>query len=127
MKFARFRIKKNKMLYVGYPVYFETALKLIPPSPGTNLNDQLATQGLTLYEIDKGVCILGLEVPEIHISDRAYQSVDDGLRHILDAKKKVVAGLKALNANLSRFEIAPMEEETIWVENPEPYLITTGF
>jgi hypothetical protein len=45
---------------------------------------------------------------------------------ILSAKKKVVEGLKALGVDLSRFQIAPMEEELIWVENPEPYLISTG-
>ena len=69
---------------------------------------------------------MGVEVNEIHICDKAYQSVDAGLVQILLAKKKVVDGLKALGVNLSRFQIAPMEEEPIWVENPEPYLITTG-
>ena len=69
---------------------------------------------------------MGVEVNEIHICDKAYQSVDAGLMQILVAKKKVVDGLKALGVNLSRFQIAPMEEEPIWVENPEPYLITTG-
>jgi len=80
-----------------------------------------------LESIDKGVFILGAQVEEIHISDTAYQSVDDGLMQILVAKKKVIDGLKALEADLSRFEIAPMEEETIWVENPAPYLISVGF
>jgi hypothetical protein len=45
---------------------------------------------------------------------------------ILIANRKVLDGLRALGVNLSRFQIAPMEEEPIWVENPEPYLISTG-
>jgi predicted transcriptional regulator len=45
---------------------------------------------------------------------------------VLVAKKKVIDGLKGLGVDLSRFQIAPMEEEPIWVENPEPYLISTG-
>jgi hypothetical protein len=90
------------------------------------MNERLKNYGLILEWIDKGVYILGAEVKEIHMCDKAYQSVDDGLIQILVAKKKVVDGLKALRADLSRFEIAPMEEETIWVENPEPYLISTG-
>jgi hypothetical protein len=117
------------MLYVGYPVYFETACTILnSPTDESekSMNDRLNTYGLVLDWIDKGVCILGVPVEEIHISDRAYQSVDNGLIQIILAKKKVVEGLKVLKANLSRFEIAPMEEETIWVENPEPYLISTG-
>ena len=116
------------MLYVGYPIEFETACELVRGlgEYGSSTRSRLQTHGLDLYYIDKGVYIMGVEVNEIHICDRAYQSVDAGLMQILIAKKKVVDGLKALGVNLSRFQIAPMEEEPIWVENPEPYLITTG-
>lgn len=118
------------MLYVGYPIYFETACTILN-SPcdesDKSMNERLKKYGLVLESIDKGVFILGAQVEEIHISDTAYQSVDDGLMQILVAKKKVIDGLKALEADLSRFEIAPMEEETIWVENPAPYLISVGF
>jgi len=117
------------MLYVGYPVYFETACTILnSPSneSDTSMNLRLKKYELTLEWVDKGVYILGAEVKEIHISDAAYQSVDDGLMQILVAKKKVIDGLKALGADLSRFEIAPIEEETIWVENPAPYLISIG-
>lgn len=116
------------MLYVGYPIDFVTAGNLLRGCGeiGSSYRTRLQTQGLDLYDIDKGVYIMGVEVNEIHICDKAYQSVDAGLVQILLAKKKVVDGLKALGVNLSRFQIAPMEEEPIWVENPEPYLITTG-
>ena len=116
------------MLYVGYPIEFKTAGKLLQGCGefGSSYRTRLQKHGLDLYDIDKGVCILGVIVDEIHICDRAYQSVDTGIMQILVAKKKVVDGLKALGVDLSRFEIAPMEEETIWVENPEPYLISTG-
>jgi len=116
------------MLYVGYPIEFETALKLTQGLGefGSSTRSRLQKHGLDLYDIDKGVYIMGVIVEEIHICDKAYQSVDDGLMQILVAKKKVVEGLKGLGVNLSRFQIAPMEEKTIWVENPEPFLITTG-
>ena len=116
------------MLYVGYPIDFVTAGNLLQGCGefGSSYRTRLQTHSLDLYDIDKGVCIMGIVVDEIHICDRAYQSVDAGLMQILIAKKKVVDGLKALGVNLSRFQIAPMEEEPIWVENPEPYLITTG-
>ncbi len=116
------------MLYVGYPIDFATAGNLLQGCGefGSSCRTRLQTHGLDLYDIDKGVCIMGIVVDEIHICDRAYQSVDAGLMQILIAKKKVVDGLKALGVNLSHFEIAPMEEETIWVKNPEPYLISTG-
>jgi hypothetical protein len=93
---------------------------------GSSTRSRLQKHGLDLYNIDKGVYIMGVIVDEVHICDKAYQSVNDGLMQILVAKKKVVDGLKALGVNLSRFKIAPMEEEPIWVENPEPYLISTG-
>ena len=116
------------MLYVGYPIEFETACKLVEGCGeyGSSTRSRLQKHGLDLYDIDKGVCIMGIVVDVIHICDKAYQSVDAGLMQILVAKKKVVDGLKALGVNLSRFQIAPMEEEPIWVENPEPYLISTG-
>ena len=116
------------MLYVGYPIEFETACKLVEGCGeyGSSTRSRLQKHGLDLYDIDKGVYIMGIVVEEIHICDRAYQSVDAGLMQILGAKKKVVEGLKALGVDLTRFQIAPMEEELIWVENPEPYLISTG-
>lgn len=116
------------MLYVGYPIEFETACKLVERCGefGSSTRSRLQKHGLDLYDIDKGVYIMGVVVEEIHICDRAYQSVDTGLMQILGAKKKVVEGLKGLGVNLKRFQIAPMEEELIWVENPEPYLISTG-
>ena len=116
------------MLYVGYPIEFETACELVKGlgEYGSSTRSRLQKHGLDLYNIDKGVYIMGLVVEEIHICDKAYQSVDAGLMQILVAKKKVVDGLKGLGVNLSRFKIAPMEEEPIWVENPEPYLISTG-
>ena len=116
------------MLYIGYPIEFATACDLVQGlgEYGSSTRSRLQKHGLDLYNIDKGVYIMGVIVDEIHICDRAYQSVDAGLMRILVAKKKVVDGLKELGVNLSRFKIAPMEEELIWVENPEPYLISTG-
>ena len=116
------------MLYVGYPMEFATACDLVQGLGewGSSTRSRLQKHGLDLYNIDKGVYIMGVIVDEVHICDKAYQSVNDGLMQILVAKKKVVDGLKALGVNLSRFKIAPMEEEPIWVENPEPYLISTG-
>jgi len=116
------------MLYVGYPIEFATACDLVQGCGeyGSSTRSRLQKHGLDLYDIDKGVCIMGVVVEQIHICDKAYQSVDNGLMQILVAKKKVVDGLRALGVNLSRFKIAPMEEEPIWVENPEPYLISTG-
>jgi hypothetical protein len=116
------------MLYVGYPIEFKTALELTEGLGefGSSTRSRLQKHGLDLYDIDKGVCIMGVVVEEIHICDKAYQSINDGLMQILIANRKVLDGLRALGVNLSRFQIAPMEEEPIWVENPEPYLISTG-
>ena len=119
------------MLYVGFGITGDMALKLFDVDDLRSdtekfkfIDKKLASVGLVLVHIRKGVCILGSEVEQIHIHAAEYLSVDDGLRCILDAKKKVTTGIEKLQLDMSDFEIQKMEEDPIRVSRPEPYLIS---
>lgn len=120
------------MLYVGFGITGEMALTLFGLVNDNRsdtekfkfIDKELASVGLVLVHIRKGICILGLEVKQIHIHADDYLSVDDGIRCILDAKKKVTAGIKKLQLDMSDIEIQKMEEDPIHVSHPEPYLIS---
>ena len=115
------------MLYVGYPVSFETACKMfsIPEEvAGDVLQKTISEAGLKLSWIDKNLCILGLTVDAVASLWDTFVSVDDALILILQKKKEVTKCLKDAGVDLSELWIEKMEEEPELVFNPPPYLIS---
>ena len=113
------------VLYVGYPVTYETACELFGmPNNTPNLEDTIRKQGLELYRTDKGQYILGLEVHEVANLWGEFVSVEDGIVFILHQTKRVRECLRNAKVDLSDFYIECMEEEPIRVHYPDPYLIT---
>ena len=115
------------MLHVGYPVTFETAKSLFPWAEnmdGDEFEMILPTHNIGLWSVDKGLYILGLEIPELSNLWDNFVQVEDALILILQAKKTLVTALKESHADLSEFNIEPMEGEPKRVYNPEPYLIS---
>ena len=119
------------MLYVGYPISFETACKIFDEPYVVRfekiddiLQKRLAEHGLTLSHYDKNVWILGMSVKELMLTNDNYMQVSDALEIIMYYKRKVMDSLKEAGANLAEFDIEIMEGEPIRVTNPSPYVIT---
>jgi hypothetical protein len=112
------------MLYIGYPITEATAYKIFNQPSTADIHAYIRSKRLRLYEIDKGLCILGLAVKALHNYAPDYISVDDTIIAILNYKKKVVRRLQAANADLSDFELEVMEDEPIHVQNPPPMAMT---
>jgi hypothetical protein len=119
-------------MYIGYPITLETAFMMFgyrqpmeDAQPRYNvLREHLAKHDLDLYFYDKGVYILGMQVNEFHASNDTHYSVSDAFEVMIAYKNKVIAALKAADANLEDFDIEVMEGEPTNVKNPQPYVIT---
>jgi len=119
------------MIYIGYPVSFETACKILDEPHvvrfekiNHTIETRLAEYGLELYYYDKNVWILGIVVKELMLTNDKYMQVNDAFEIIKYYKEKVISSLKYMNANLEDFDIEIMEREPIRVHNPEPYILT---
>ena len=112
------------MFSIGYPITKATAYKIFNQPDPVNIEVYIRSKRLRLYEIDKGLCVLGLAVKALHNYAPDYMSVDDTIITILNYKKKVVRRLQAANADLSDFDLEVMESEPIHVKNPSPMAMT---
>ena len=115
------------MLHIGYPVTFETAKSLFPWAKNIDpieFEMILPTHNIGLWGVDKGLYILGLEIPELSDLWDNFVQVEDALILILQAKQTLVTALKTAHADLSEFDLTPMEGQPQRVHNPEPYLIS---
>lgn len=114
------------MLFVGYPISYETAcnfFKISVESSEGYLDRLVQDAGLVFQYVDKGQYILGLEVCIGNLYDD-FVDVDDSLVKILERKKDVITRIKKANIDLSDFMLQPLGEEASQsVSNPEPYLI----
>ena len=120
-------LKVNKMLYVGYPVSYQTTCNLFSVSEELReeeLKAVVSKVGLGFFWIDKNLCILGLAIREVNNLGHSFVSVDDSLVLILEKKKEVTRCLKEAGIDLSDFMIEKMEGEPQRVFNPMPYLIS---
>ena len=117
------------MLYVGYPINYLTACKMFSlpeDAPDALVLGTISKAGLTLFGIDKGLCILGLTVDDVGMLGDFFVSVDDALVLILQKKKQVTKALKEAGVDLSELTLEIMEGEPVRVFDPQPYLITSG-
>ena len=115
------------MLFVGYPISYETACKFFNLPEDTlpnNLNSRIQDAGLVLQDVDKGQLILGLEV-SINSGWDEFVGVDDSIMMILQRKRDVIHRCKDAGIDLSDFMLQPLGEEASQrVSNPEPYLLS---
>ena len=116
------------VLYVGYPIKYETACVLLRIPIDYNSEDSLIEAvkkaGLQLHSTDKGQNILGLEVDGVADLWTTFVSVDDAMIRILQTKKKLSDLIIKANIDLSDFMLEKMEGEPERVYNPSPYLIS---
>jgi len=115
------------MLYVGYPIRYETALRLFKLDDSTHWKDVLsiiAKTGLDLHPIDKGLNILGMTVKQVEYSAATYCSADDCVVAVLQAKKTVTELVQKAELDISELEIGFMEEESFVANNPQPYVMS---
>ena len=112
------------MLYVGYPITMTTAHALFKQPPTINIEKHIKGLGINLYDIDKGLMVLGYGVTELTNYAAKYASVDDTLVLILQYKKRLIDALAAASVSLEDFEIEHMEDEPERVRFPAPYTMT---
>jgi len=119
------------MLYIGYPVSYKTACEILNFKYDgedyqlyNKMKVHLAKHNLTLDYYDKGIYILGMYINELCVRYDNYSNANQAIDIIIYYKKKVIDSFKAVNADLSEFDIMIMEEEPKRVHNPEPYILT---
>jgi len=117
----------KKMLFVGYPISFETACGFLclPPDVSNETFDALfAKTGLDLHYVDKGQCILGLEIDTGDLYD-SFFTVDESIVQIIEKKKKLGELIAKAGIDLSDFMLQPIGHDPIRrVFHPQPYLIS---
>lgn len=116
------------MLYLGYPISLEEALRLfsLDKSLVSTFYHTEPVQAylkkknshLLFFYIDKGSCFLGLSLSDSFVEYETAVTEIIGLRRIL------LSELRNLGVDLSRVELTRIEEEGFWVENPEPFLMS---
>jgi hypothetical protein len=112
------------MFYVGYPITLETARALFKQPDAVDMQQHVKAHGLNLYNIDKGLMVLGYGLKELSNYGPKYVSVDETLILILQYKQRLTTALTISNIDLSDFDIEVMESEPIRVHNPPPYTMT---
>jgi len=112
------------MLYVGYPINLETACALFKQPESVDIGKHIRELGINLYDIDKGLLVLGYGVIELTNYGHRYCSFDETLALILEYKRRLMAALTAASVDLSDFEIEHMESEPERVYYPPPYTMT---
>jgi hypothetical protein len=112
------------MLFVGYPINYETACKLFHIPEGEIIKPIIQKTGLDFVSTDKGQYILGLQVKEVGDLWDEFVEVDESIILIQIQKIKLKKIIKNLGIDLSDFMLERMEGEPLRVHNPEPYLIS---
>jgi hypothetical protein len=124
------------MIYIGYPVNMEEALRLfkLPRTVDSfnpqwwkcseYINNEIIKYGLNFYYLDKGFCVVGIEVNN-NLGNIWYdhKNIDDCIIGLIQLKKLVKEKFESSGIDLSRIEITHMEGEDVIVSNPEPYFI----
>ncbi len=128
------------MVYIGYPLSIEEALRLCNLTTSFSENDYsnywndvnsklknyLKPYGLNFYGLDKGVYVIGLSIDN-HLLNMNV-NMDDFMITLITLKNKVKNGISRASIDLSEVEIeTDLEATPIVVQNPEPYFINYGY
>lgn len=114
------------MLYIGYPISYESACQLFMADGDEELNARIEKVGLGFHSTDKGQNILGLALEDFFCSSETFVKVDDAFMKILKAKKKVKELLKDARIDITSVPLCRFWEDEIpeFINDEEPYLIT---
>ena len=111
-------------------MYCEEACRLLGIAPAAaaasaSIDALAARTSLRLYFIDKGVCILGLDVPQIRKNYwEPVRGVDECIALIQLRKHEWLREVARLKLDMRAVTLAHMEAEDEVVENPQPALFT---
>ena len=116
----------TKMLYVGYPISYESACELFKTDDYEDLKARIEKVGLGFHSTDKGQNILGFALDDFFCSCEAFVKVDDAFMKILKAKKKVKEILKDARIDITSVPLCRFWHDEIpeFINDAEPYLIT---
>ena len=115
------------MLFIGFPITYATAAKLIGLHPNTNhevIEDHYGKIQICLRYIYQETCALGISVYELTVPSGPFQEYDEGLEVIMSYKRSLMSRLQKANINIDSLEIVPCRDQPAIIKhNPQPYLI----
>ena len=115
------------MLFIGYPITYQTAATLIGLHPHSNsetIADKYRDFQLGLYYIYQNTCALGVTIHELTAPAGPFHEYDDSLEIIMAYKRSLMGRLQRANINLQTLEIVPARDEPpVIKQNPQPYII----
>jgi hypothetical protein len=115
-----------RMLFVGFPLSYENACKLFgtPEEDRKILTDKVEAAGLKFEFVDKNVHVLGIRIKEFYNFSGDYATADDCITLIIKYKLKFMELIRATGVDISGLEIEHMEAEPVFVNNPQPYVVS---
>ena len=115
------------MLFIGYPITYQTAAKLIGLDPKTDheiIAERYLDFKLGLNYIYRDTCGLGLIVHELSVPDNNFKPCYEGLEIIKSYSHVLADRLQQASIDLTTLEIVPSRDHPpVTKTNPKPYLI----
>lgn len=130
------------MVYIGYPVNIQEALRLFNLTFNENLispyhfvsqcsnfiNKEITKYNIEFHVLDKNLCVIGFNLDKkLGCCDSNHISIDDSIIILLEYKLKIKQALLSANVDLSNIEITHMEGDDVIMNNPEPFLINYSY
>lgn len=116
------------MLYIGFYLEIPEAIRILGLEEDSckNFYDtwpihtylKEKNSPLQFLYMDKGTCMFGVPV-----SDGYIYEVEELLQSLLTAKKAFWKAVKDLGLDLSTVTVTGIEEESVTLENPQPFVI----
>lgn len=139
-KNIEYKNKKEKMIYIGYPVELKEACRLLKIHLDEDLpykeyceyfpriHKYFQKHGIEFIRQDKGLCIIGIQFDKL-IGDiwHMNSSCDEAMILTIQSKQKVEKAIKDTGIDLSTIYIAHMEGEEVEMHNPQPFFIHCPF
>lgn len=113
------------MIYIGIPVEYEEACRIVGCAPDDDIVSYLANQLKTPFElhgIDKNLCVLGLAYTKLHDNLSGGKTAIETLADLMNLCHEWKMEVKRLKLDLSCVEMARMEEMPYRVAYPEPMI-----
>ncbi len=111
-------------MYIGIPVDWDEACRLLGISCETEINVYLKQQSSALgyYGLEKNVSVLGLKYTSLTENMWAGKTAVENLADLMNLCNEWKKEVKKIRLDLSRVELARLESESEWVEYPEPMM-----
>jgi hypothetical protein len=115
------------MLFIGFPITYATAAKLIGLHP--QIDHELIAERYTDFKLGlnyiyQDTCALGLIVKELSVSGNNFKHCYEGIEIIKEYTQLLMVKLKNAGINTETLEIVPARDQPpIIVNMPQPYII----